>query len=59
MEGSQPTKIPIFSQDSMKSITEKVRVMMELDSHSGTHKLEKILKMQILPALKQMGIKLE
>lgn len=59
MEGCQATKIAVFAQDNMRTITEKVRAMLELDPHGSTHKLEKILKMQILPALKQMGIKLE
>jgi hypothetical protein len=59
MEGSQPTKIPVFAQDSMKSITAKVRAMLELDPLGDPRKLEKILKVQILPALQQMGIRLE
>jgi hypothetical protein len=56
MEGSDSVKVPVFSNDNMKSITEKVRTMMELDRQEGSAKLEKILKMQILPALKQMGL---
>lgn len=56
MEGTDSVKVPVFSSDNMKSITEKVRSMMELDRQEGTAKLEKILKMQILPALKQMGL---
>jgi hypothetical protein len=30
MEGSESVKIPIFSHDNMKTITEKVRLMMDL-----------------------------
>jgi hypothetical protein len=39
MEGCQSAKIPIFSQDNMRSITEKVRSMLELDPQGSTHKL--------------------
>lgn len=56
MEGSQSTKVPIFKDDTMKSITEKVRVMMDFNELNDSGKLEKILKMQILPALKEMNL---
>lgn len=31
MEGSQSTKVPVYKDDTMKSITEKVREMMDLN----------------------------
>ena len=51
MEGSQSVKVPVYRCDNMRSITEKVSKMMELDSEEGRERLEQILRMQILPAL--------
>lgn len=56
MEGCQSVKVPVFKNDNLKSITEKVRGMLELENEGGSKKLERILKLQILPALKQMGL---
>jgi hypothetical protein len=39
MEGSQSVKVPVYKEDSMKSITEKVRVMMQLDNQGDNGKL--------------------
>ena len=58
MEGTEPAKIPVFSNDTMATITEKVASLAQVEQNSA-QKLEKILKMQILPALKQMGSRLE
>lgn len=58
MEGTEPAKIPVFSNDTMATITEKVASLAQVGQDSS-QKLEKILKMQILPALKQMGIRME
>lgn len=56
MEGCQSVKIPVFKNDNLKSITEKVRVMLDLEQEGGSKKLERILRLQITPALKQMGL---
>lgn len=50
MEGSHPAKVPFFQTDTLKSITDKVASLMELNG--DPLKLQEILKMQIMPALR-------
>jgi hypothetical protein len=56
MEGCESVKLPVYRGDSLRVITEKVRGMMDLEEGGGNGKLERVLKMQILPALAQMGL---
>jgi len=40
MDGSQSVKVPVYRGENMRSITEKVGKMMELDNEEGRNKLE-------------------
>lgn len=57
MEGSEDIKVPVFQSDTMKTITHKVKVLMGLEG-AEEGKLEEILKQQILPCLREIGMDL-
>jgi hypothetical protein len=39
MEGCQSAKVAVYAQDNMRSITEKVRAILELDPQGNSQKL--------------------